>query len=204
MSAFLAKFFSWVLQPLLMPTYAVILFFYFNSYLLYSISPVMQRIIMIIVLGTTFFMPVITTLLLLYRGSIRSLEMENKADRTIPFVTTAGYYLICFWLLWQLPIPRTFSTLILGALVTVILALIINNWWKISIHMIGIGGLTGSVYALSQILVINLMFPLMALVFFSGILGTSRLIREAHTPAQLYTGFLVGFFVEWILLTLMQ
>ncbi len=200
MSSFLERFFSYILHPLLMPVYAMALLFYFNPYLTYTISPVVQRIIFILVFLTTFAMPVVTALILLQRGSIRTLEMETMAERTIPFITTAGYYFICFWLLRQLPIPRLFSTIVLGAGISIVFAFIVNKVWKISIHMIGIGGMVGCLYALSQILFADLLYPILGLVILSGFLGVARLTREAHTPMQVYSGFLLGFFIEWILI----
>jgi len=196
----LARFFSYILHPLLMPFYVIALLFHYNSYLFYTISPVVQRIIFIIVALTTFTMPVITSMLLLKRGSIRSLEMESTGERTVPFITTAGYYFICFWLLKQLPVPSLLSTLVLGAAISVVLAWLINTRWKISIHMIGIGGVVGTLYALSQLLMASMLWPLIISILLSGILGTSRLTREAHTPAQIYCGFLIGFLVEWLLI----
>jgi hypothetical protein len=200
----LARFFSYILHPLLMPVYAIALLFRFNPYLNYTISPVVQGLIYIIVFLTTFVMPVFTSLILLKKGSIRSLEMETTTERTVPFITTAGYYFICFWLLREIPIPRLFSILVLGAAVSIVFAYFINMQWKISIHMIGIGGIAGCFYALSQILVSDLFIPVIAIILLSGILGSSRLISSNHTPAQIYAGFFLGFTVEWVLLGIMQ
>ena len=204
MSSFLSRFFSYVLHPLLMPFYAVFFLFYLNTYLSYTVSPVMQRLVFIIVFLTTFAMPAVTSMILFYRGTIKSLEMEDAADRTIPFITTAGYYFICFWLLRQLPVSRLFSSLVLGAAITIFIAFLINRTWKISIHMIGIGGIAGCLFALSQFLIADLLFPILIVIVASGILGWARLAREAHTPAQIYSGFFIGFFIEWIFLSWMN
>lgn len=200
----LSRFFSYVLHPLLMPFYSIGLLFYYNTYLSYTISPVVQRIIFTIVFLTTFAMPVLTTVILLKRKSIASLEMETKEERTIPFITTAGYYFICFWLLRQLPVPRMFSTIVLGAALSILIALFINRNWKISIHMIGIGGVCGFLYALSQILMVNLLMPVVISFLVAGILGSARLTSEAHTSQQIYAGFLTGFFLEWAIIVLLQ
>lgn len=200
MPSLLERFISVVLHPLLMPFYAVALLFHFNAYLTYTISPVVQRIIFIIVFLTTFIMPVITAYYLLQRGSIRSFEMENPAERTIPFITTAAYYFICFLLLRQLPVPKIFSTMVLGACISIVFAFFINKAWKISIHMIGIGGIIGCLYALSQILLAYLLAPIIISVFLAGLLGSARLSKDAHSPAQVYAGFVLGFLVEWVLI----
>jgi membrane-associated phospholipid phosphatase len=38
--------------------------------------------------------------------------------------------------------------------------------------------------------------PLIIIIFVSGLVATARLKLNAHTPAQVYTGFLAGFIIE--------
>ena len=58
--------------------------------------------------------------------------------------------------------------------------------------MTGIGGLIGSVVAL--MLEHGAYAPLLlcALFVVAGALGTARLIASDHSPAQIYSGFLLG------------
>jgi hypothetical protein len=201
MSSKLARFLSYIFHPLLMPFYAVILVMNLNTYIAYSISPQVQRIIISLVFITTGAMPVITALLLLQKGAIRSMEMESIEERRIPFITTAVYYLSCYYLLQQLPIPRILGLMVLGATVTIFIAWLLSFRWKVSIHMIGIGGFTGLLFAISQILGAPLLPAIILIILISGVLGSSRLILNAHTPAQVYSGFLIGLFTEWWLIT---
>jgi membrane-associated phospholipid phosphatase len=66
--------------------------------------------------------------------------------------------------------------------------------------MIGIGGLTGMLFGLSQILNAGLEVIITGLILVSGLLGTARMQLGAHTPAQIYTGFVIGFLTEWLIL----
>jgi hypothetical protein len=186
-----------MLHPLLMPFYAVALVMNLNTYIAYSISPQLQRIILSLVFVTTTIMPVLTALILLQKGMIRSLEMESLAERRLPFISTAFFYMICYYLLLRLPVPRMLSLMVLGATITIFIAWLLSFKWKVSIHMIGIGGLTGMLFGLSQVLNAELISMVLAAVFVSGMLGTARLILGAHTPAQIYTGFAIGLITEW-------
>ncbi len=197
----LAKFLSYLLHPLLMPFFAVVLVMNLNTYIAYSISPQVQRIIITLVFITTGAIPVLIAILLLQKGLIKSLEMETIDERRIPFISTAILYMICFYLLKQLPVPRILSLMVLGATITIFIAWLLSFRWKVSIHMIGIGGLTGMLFGLSQILNANLVMMVTVTVFISGLLGTARLILGAHSPKQIYVGFLIGFFTEWGVLT---
>lgn len=184
-----------------MPFYAVLLVMNLNTYISYSISPQVQRIIVSLVFVTTGIMPVITALLLLQKGLIRSLEMENIEERRIPFLTTGVYYLTCYYLLQQLPIPRLLSLMVLGATLTILIAWLLSFRWKVSIHMIGIGGFTGMLIAITQVLGAPLLLVIIISVLIAGLLGTARLIMNAHSPSQVYTGFGIGLLTEWWLIT---
>jgi hypothetical protein len=199
-----AKFLSYILHPLLMPFYAVLLVMNLNTYISYSISPQVQRIIVTLVFITTGALPVLTAVLLLQKGIIKSLEMDTISERRIPFITTAVFYTICFYLLKQLPVPRLLSLMVLGATITIFIAWLLSFRWKVSIHMIGIGGLTGMMFGLSEVLNAGLLAMIIAIVILSGLLGTSRLILEAHTQKQIYFGFLIGFVTEWWVIAMMS
>lgn len=197
MSRALAKFLSYVLHPLLMPFFAVVLVVNLNTYIAYSISPQVQRIIITLVFITTGVLPVLTAILLLQKGIIKSLEMETIAERRLPFISTAIFYMVCFYLLKQLPVPRLLSLMVLGATITIFIAWVLSYKWKVSIHMIGIGGFAGMMFGLSQVLNADLLLMIIGAILISGLLGTARLVMEAHTPKQIYFGFLIGFFTEW-------
>ncbi|MBL0340338.1 MAG: hypothetical protein IPP71_05065 [Bacteroidetes bacterium] len=197
MSKSLAKLLSYVLHPLLMPFFAVALVMNLNTYIAYSISPQVQRIIITLVFITTGALPVLVAILLLQKGKIKSLEMDTIAERRLPFISTAVFYLICYFLLKQLPVPRLLSLMVLGATITIFIAWVLSFRWKVSIHMIGIGGLTGMLFGLSQLLHTELSSIIIGAILISGLLGTARLVMNAHTPKQIYVGFLIGFFTEW-------
>ncbi len=192
-----SRFLSYVLHPILMPFYAVLLVINLNTYIAFSISPQLQRIIISLVFVTTTVLPILTSLILIQKGLIRSLEMETVAERRIPFLTTAFFYLICYYLLLQLPIPRILSLMVLGATISIFIAWALSFKWKISIHMIGAGGITGILLGLSQVLNAGLIVMIIGVIILSGLLGSARLFLAAHTPAQIYTGFGIGLITQW-------
>jgi hypothetical protein len=196
-----SRFLSYMLHPLLMPFYAVVLVMNLNTYIAYSISPQLQRIILGLVFVTTTVMPVLTAIMLLQKGMIRSLEMENISERRIPFISTAFFYMICYYLLLQLPVPRMLSLIVLGATITIFIAWLLSFRWKVSIHMIGIGGLAGLLFGLSQVLNAGLVTMIIGAIFVSGMLGSARLFLGAHTPVQIYAGFGIGLVTEWWIIT---
>ena len=61
--------------------------------------------------------------------------------------------------------------------------------------MLGIGGVVGILFSLN-ILFGGLLQLIILSVLLAGFLGVARINEKAHTHAQIYTGFLVGFLIE--------
>jgi len=81
----------------------------------------------------------------------------------------------------------------IGGVASVICAFIINLKWKVSAHMTGIGGLLGALISTSILLEVDLISYVILSIFVSGLIASSRLILNAHTPLQLIAGFFLGF-----------
>ena len=191
-----ARFLSYCLHPLLMPFYAVFIIMQLNSYISYSISPQVQKIIISLVFITTCALPVVTALILLQKGYIKSLEMETLNERKIPFLTTALFYFMCYYLLHQLPVPRILGLMVMGAAMTIVAAWLLSFKWKVSIHMIGIGGFTGMLLGLSQVLNAGGTEIILTSILISGFLGSARLLLKAHTSQEVYAGYAMGYTLQ--------
>jgi hypothetical protein len=88
---------------------------------------------------------------------------------------------------------------ILGAILIVLLAGIISRFWKISLHLLAIGGVVGIFIAL-QLMEGGVLYLLLIFILLSGILGVARIKQKAHNHTQVYVGFLLGVSVELITL----
>ncbi|MFM9027863.1 MAG: hypothetical protein ACKOQ6_07685, partial [Bacteroidota bacterium] len=80
-------------------------------------------------------------------------------------------------------------------------SLLINYFWKISIHMVGIGGALGLMFAVNSIIIIDLSMAIVLTTLVTGLLGTARLSLGAHDSWQVYAGFFTGFLSEFLLMT---
>jgi hypothetical protein len=198
----IAHFLSVILHPVLMPTYALLLIFQLNTYLSYTTTPQSKIALYIVVVFNTLIMPVVISYLLITKGYIRSFEMQRRQERIIPFVSNLALMLIAYYMMRQLALPRIFYLLLLGAAASVVIAILINIKWKISIHMIGIGGIAGLFCGLSSFLLVDLRIPILITIVIAGVLGTARLSLRAHHPWEIYAGFFVGFLCEYLLLGL--
>jgi membrane-associated phospholipid phosphatase len=148
----------------------------------------------------TFLLPTINALILLKLNRIKSLEMETARERIIPYIGAALYHYALFYLFYRAHFPPIFQMIILGSAISIFLTLLITFWWKISAHTVGVGGISGGLLGIIYLLQTDLIFIFMILILCSGIVGYARLKLNAHTPAQVYTGFALGFVVELALI----
>lgn len=197
-----AKIISIILHPVLMPTYALMLIFRLSNYLDYTTPPSIKTALFMVVIFNTLIMPVIISWLLLRKGYIKSFNMDKKEERIVPFICNTLLMMIAYYMISRISIPKIFSLLLLGAAASVVLAVLINLKWKVSIHMIGIGGITGMFFGMSTFLLIDLRIPILISLLVAGLVGTARMAMGAHRPAQLYAGFFVGFCCEYFVLSI--
>lgn len=192
----LALFLSYTFQPLLIPTLIFV-------FLLFGIPEVSasqyynEWFILMMVFVTTFVIPVLSLLTMKLTGNIGSLHLENRDERVFPFSTVSLFYGISTYLFYiKFEIEPVFILALASITICVILLTGVTFFWKISAHMTGIAGF------LAIIIVIALKNPAFNLVNFllagfilSGSVASSRLYLNAHTPVEIFGGFLLGFSV---------
>ncbi len=199
-----AKTISYLLHPLLMPTYGFALIFFTHNYISTFTPPEFKAKILIVTFFFTFFLPALNAFILLKIGRIRSMEMETTRERVIPYLSTAMYYFALLYMFYSRNFPMVIVLMIAGAGISILLTFFINFKWKISAHAIGIGGLIGGVMGISLRLMIDFRLILLLLILCAGLIGFARLKLKAHEPAQVYTGLLLGFLVELLLIVFVK
>ena len=70
--------------------------------------------------------------------------------------------------------------------------IIINIWWKVSMHSAGAGGVIGALIAYSAIFGFNPIWWLSLAIFVAGCVMTSRMVLRQHTLGQVLGGTLIG------------
>jgi membrane-associated phospholipid phosphatase len=191
MSKLVAKIISIIFNPLLMPTYGLLILL--NSETYFSMLPFhAKKVIFIIVFITTCLLPLAFLPLFMYQNLLKDFEMPTIRERIIPFSTMTILYFMGYLILNQMDVPSTIANVLLAGAITILIMLLITLRWKISAHMAGIGALTGVILVFSYYLETNLIIFLLTSIFIAGLLGTSRLILNHHTPTQIYSGFGLG------------
>ena len=194
-----AQIISILFHPLFLTFYGLLIFFHSGLYISF-LPQSMKKWIYIIVAVNTAIVPLSLTPIYLYRKIIASVQMENSHERIIPLIINAFLFYLTYYLLSRYNAPDILRIYILAGAVCIFVAILMSWRWKVSLHMIGIGALTGAVLFVSIRYRVNLNLYLIMLILFSGIVGFSRLFLNAHNPFQVYLGYLVGFFISGTML----
>src|SRR6056297_2885302 len=151
MNKTIAKIISAVFNPLLMPTYALLILFTTNTYFTFLPFEAKKAIFL-----TTFIiiclLPLAFIPLFMYQRLIQNIEMENKRERLLPFSVVTILYFLSFFLMKQMGVPPTILKVILAGGILILIIVLITIRWKISAHMAGVGALSATLVAFTVVL----------------------------------------------------
>ena len=189
---------SLVFQPLLMPTFGMIMLMNMDVF-----SPLPAQWRWIAIVGTFVFsgiLPAIPILLMLKRGEVNDLFISKREERTMPYLFSLLAYVFWSLFMWRTLtfIPTFITAMGIGSAISIFIIIVINLKWKISAHLAGIGGLTGALFGVCYRMAINPILMLTMLLFISALVAISRIGLKAHTPGQTLAGFVVGFVCVFI------
>jgi len=183
---------SYILHPLLVPTYIIILLLNMDAFLAFMIPFSVRLWIISMFFMVTFAMPAMMIWMMHRRGIITSMQMEMRSERFYPLLLTTIFWSIGYGLLSRTGLPVIYYQYLLGGITALIIAIGINYFWKISLHMLGMGGLTGVFLGFSFRIGVDLFLLLTILILLSGLVGYARLKVNSHNPPQVYVGYIVG------------
>lgn len=185
---------SVIFHPIFIPVMAVAYLAFLHQGYFIGIPQKEKVMILVRVAVNTIFFPMITVLLLKGLGFIKSIFLKDKRDRIIPYVASNIFYFWMFLVFVNQPeVPKIVTSFILGIFIASSLALILNSFFKISMHAIGMGALTGLLVMIVYSGFLSGTFlPLMVALFLSGVVCSSRLVLSDHTLFDINVGFVIG------------
>ena len=188
----LAVFFSYLFHPVLIIGWVVLYLLYRNNIVFVGLADEMRIVVFLRVFSTSIFLPLVTVLLLKGLGFIQSIQLHTQKDRIIPYVACITFFFSSFYVSKQLNDPLELRAFLLSAFIASSASLLINNYMKVSMHAIGVGGMLCFFMLLLFANKIDEVLPLLAAVLITGVTCTSRLAASNHTSAEVSVGFVAG------------
>lgn len=212
----IAQFISWVFHPLLILTYMICLLMVVNPYSFgYSQAGEGRSGLLIIYLFLqATLIPAIAISMMKTLGLVSNLDADDRTSRIGPFITVGVLYLWLYVSFNRLPdVPSVFKSAILGYVIALFTAFVLNIFSKINLHAVGMGSLIGMIMVTMLLFNYNSFqfaddsYSMYSLLFvaiiLAGLVGSARIILENPSPRDLYGGYLVGFATQLIALQFM-
>lgn len=188
----IAKGISIVFHPLFIPSYSMFLLLNTDRviYALYD-DDLKQQLVMVIFIGTVL-LPIASILVLRWKKTISSFHLHDRKERAAPLGATLAFFFMTHSSLAASGVDATITLMTINSVYIALAIVAITLFWKISIHATAMGGVTASFLLISHNLSLNPILLASSLVVLSGAVCFARIKTDAHQPAQVYVGYLMG------------
>ena len=187
-----ARVISTLFHPLIMPTLGLLLILNSGTYLSLLDPTAKRAILFVMALGTLFF-PLMMIPVLYYRKLISTMQDPSREERLVPHLIILILYVITFVYFVRLPLSRVIHGYVLSVSILLFMVLLVSLKFKICEHMTALGGITGLVVTLILLYETPIQGILMVSLLAAGLTGSARIAVGIQRPAEIYTGFLLGF-----------
>jgi hypothetical protein len=199
----LATIISAIFHPLLMPVYGMAIIF--SAPTLFGYLPLnVKKLLILVMLVNNILLPLSLLPFFIRRNIISSWTISERNERNYPLIITTILYCITSFIIFRFHIPVFIKTYIFTVSFLSLIVTVINFWWKISIHSVGAGALISLVVILSLKMLTPLESYLIATVIIGGLVLSSRLKLNLHSPQQVWIGLFTGFFGLALFMMLFQ
>jgi hypothetical protein len=125
------------------------------------------------------------------RGWVSDLELSRREERPRFILVSLSSDVLALAALWLGNGPHLLRLIVLTYFCLAIVMFSISNFWKISMHMAGVGGF-------STALIFVLGAPALLAFLSLPLVAWARWHRRKHTPVQLVAGALVGALITFL------
>ena len=194
---YIAHLLSYVLHPLFIPTYFFLFLMQVLPFEFVGISEWQLNMRLFSVAWLTAFFPAFAVFLLWRLKLSDSIFLRTQKERIIPYVITMFFY----W--WMYYLSRNFTDqpialkfFYLGIFVASAIGMTVNNFMKVSLHAMGITGLTTAVILVSLFYPVNNAVWVLLAILLTALVISARLVVSDHTKKELVVGLFIGVFTQ--------
>jgi hypothetical protein len=199
----LAKFISFVFHPLFVGVMMAAYLIFVHPLYFVGFSEKEKMLKLLAVINNNVFFPLLVVALLRALGFNKSVLLKTQKERIVPYLASITFFFWTYYVFKNQPeTPRVIVYMCRGMFFASSVALVLNNYYKISMHGIGVGGMVG---LMALTLVDGSLYsgiPFMVAILVTGLVVTARKIVSDHQWFDIITGFLLGFLCQFVALWL--
>ena len=191
-----ARALSSIFRPQYFPLVGFLALFLFTYLSLLPLS--FKALIMIIVLMGTLLLPRLTIRIWRQTNGLKLHHLRLREHRSFPYLVFLLFYAFTLHFLARFHLPFYMGGILVSSLMIQAACLLINIWWKISVHSAGAGGIIGALIAFSLLFNFNPVWWLSLCIIIAGLVGSSRMLLRQHTLWQVLAGTFLGIILGFI------
>jgi len=191
-----ARALSSIFRPQYFPLVGFLALFLFTYLSLLPLS--FKALIMIIVLMGTLLLPRLTIRIWRQTNGLKLHHLRLREHRSFPYLVFLLFYAFTLHFLARFHLPFYMGGILVSSLMIQAACLLINIWWKISVHSAGAGGIIGALVAFSFLFNFNPVWWLSLCIIIAGLVGSSRMLLRQHTLWQVLAGTFLGILLGFI------
>lgn len=193
----LSRALSWLLHPFVVPLYVLGFMLLTDGFLSRLPASIKSYLAWIVVLYAAI-VPMLSIAFMRGLGLLKNFGLHSQRSRLLPLLVGAISYVLCAITLSDVAVATIIRKFVLAAACCEVLALIVTPFWKISLHLICMGGVTAVFTLLSVAGAGQHFWALVATILLSGALASARLHLGAHNPSQIAVGYFGGLVVAML------
>lgn len=189
----IASLISYVFHPIFIPTYVFLFLMWQFPYEFAGITEWQLKMRFFGVFWLTAFFPAFAVFLLWRLGFSNSIFLRTQKERIVPYVISMFFY----W--WMYYLSRNFQDqpivlkfFFMGIFLATVFGLILNNYFKISLHGMGVGGGSTAIILIAFHYGVAMGGMISLAILLTGLVCTARFLVSDHTNKEIYSGLLVG------------
>lgn len=184
---------SWIMVPLLMPVYGMLLAFGLS---ILNYVPAATKLGFILVVGAlNILVPALLILLLKKMGVVRDIGLNDRDERLWPYLISILCLGATAMFVAVKGAPMWLTMFFTGGAVAGLVELVVNHWWKISVHAAGVAGIVALLVRIMRdgYPAPSIFVWLCVSIIVAGTVGMCRVWLGRHTVWQVLAGYAVGF-----------
>ena len=187
---------SWLLHPVFITIGVASYLLFLHPHVFLGLDASQKNLVLLRVIATSVFLPQMTVLLLKGLGFIDSIRLTTQKERIIPYVACITFFFWSYYVSKKLGDPFELRAFLLSLFLTASVALLLNNYFKISMHGLGLGGANALLVCMLFAGNMRDGFVLAVTFLLSGLTATARIKSGNHHPFEVYAGFITGFLIQ--------
>jgi hypothetical protein len=164
-----------------------------------SFTPQARLLKLLAIINNNVFFPLLVVALMRALGFNKSLLLKTQKERIVPYIASITFF---FWTYYvfrnQSDVPLVLVNMCRGIFYATAAALILNSYFKISMHGIGVGGLLGLMLVIMYRGELPSIVDLLVAILITVAVAFSRKIVSDHRWFDIISGIALGLITQLI------